>query len=85
MKHIVVNCERNDTVDIRCGGPLFLGYDFYVNDEDLDSIVEDIQKQLKKNHQPCMNIYWVDIPEEKVEKYKLWNKDSIRECIKVGY
>lgn len=85
MKHIIVDCEQNDKVDMRCGGPATLGYDFFVNDEDLSSMVDYILKQLKKNHQPCIGIHWVDISKGTEEKYKLWDKDSIRECIKVGY
>ena len=85
MKYITVICEHNDSVDIRCGGHLYLGYNFFVNDDELETIVEDIRKQLRKNHQPCMNIYWEDIPEEEVEKYKPWDKNSIRECIRKGY
>lgn len=29
---ISVNCLANDPVDIRCGGPDYLGFDFYVED-----------------------------------------------------
>lgn len=85
MKYITVICEHNDSVDIRCGGPLYLGYNFFVNDDELEAIVDYIRKQLRKNHQPCMNIYWEDIPEEDVEKYDLWDKTRIQECIKNGY
>ena len=35
LKKIVVDCERNDPVDIRCGGPDYLGFDFYVKDEEV--------------------------------------------------
>ena len=34
MIKIVVDCEENDPVDINAGGPMGLGFDFYINDTD---------------------------------------------------
>lgn len=30
---ISVNCVANDPVDIRCGGPNYLGFDFFVEEK----------------------------------------------------
>ena len=33
---ICVNCVPNDPVDIRCGGPNYLGFDFFVREEETE-------------------------------------------------
>ena len=44
LKHVCVNVANNDLVDIRCGGPNILGFDFYV---DPDWKPDDIKKFIK--------------------------------------
>ena len=39
---IAVDCVHNDPVDIRCGGPLYLGFDFFVKKEETDEMIEYI-------------------------------------------
>lgn len=81
MKKIIVDCERNDPVDIRCGGPQILGFDFFVKDENVDEMISFIKEQLKLNHLPLMAITTVFAPTEA----KLWTKEMIAKCIKEGY
>lgn len=82
IKKIIVNCEENDIVDIKCGGPRFLGYDFFVNESESKDIINFIKEKLKEFNQPLLHIFCIDIRDESVE---LWSKDKISECIKKGY
>lgn len=82
LKKIVVDCERNDPVDIRIGGPQYLGFDFFVKDEDVDTLREVILAELHKNKIPCISI---SIEEETRSNAKIWDKEKIIECIKEGY
>ena len=81
MKKIVVDCEYNDPVDIRCGGPRILGFDFYVNDESVDNIITHIKQELHHFGRPMMNISVFNAPENAV----ISTKAMISECIKDGY
>ena len=50
MIKIVVDCEENDPVDINAGGPMWLGFDFYINDTDnIEEYKSFIKEELKKN------------------------------------
>jgi hypothetical protein len=40
-KYYSINCKENDRVDIRCGGPQFLGFDFHMDSELEESEVID--------------------------------------------
>ena len=80
MKKIIVNCERNDPIDIRCGGPINLGFDFYVNDDEADETVQFIKEKLRENNLPLMDIMVVNSVD-----VLPWNKEQIAECIKGGY
>ena len=80
MRRIIVDCERNDPIDIRCGGPITLGFDFFVKDEETDDMISFIREELKKNNRPLMAINHfacgVITP---------WTKEMISQCIKEGY
>jgi len=76
-----IACERNDSVDIRCGGPATLGYDFGVNpDENKDEIIKFLRKTLKKYNRPIIGIS-TTIQKEFPINY-LWTKEKMEECIK---
>lgn len=45
--HISVDCVVNDPVDVRCGGPDFLGFDFFVRQEETDYMMQAIKITLK--------------------------------------
>lgn len=77
-KRVSVNVCSNDSVDIKCGGPPTLGFDFFVDQEMEDEEIERfIKKQLKKNRMPCQSVFIDDSHETQT----LWTKKMIRECI----
>ena len=83
MKQIVVNCEVNDPVDIKCGGEPVLGYDFFIEDtENTEEYVSFIKEELKANNQPLMEIKVWDVL---ASKGTIWTKDMIKKCIERGY
>lgn len=79
--HLVVQCEPNDTVDIKCGGPHILGYDFYCEDNDVDELRDFITEKLKEYKQPLMGIVVLKAQ----GKYGCWTKEMIEREIKMGY
>ena len=79
-KHYSVNCKPNDSVDIKCGGPPILGFDFYVDSTKSEKIViTHIKKELKKNNLPLMSIRVVE--NNRLVK-TLWTNKMISEAIK---
>lgn len=79
--YIDVACDRNDPVDIRCGGPAILGYSFFVSpDEDIDAVVKQIQGFIKKYRRPFIGIN--TSVRKNFDVDKLWTIDSIEKCIK---
>ena len=48
-KHYSVNCKENDYTDIKCGGPLYLGFDFYIDSTILEKkIIKSLKNYSKK-------------------------------------
>ena len=55
--HIDVQCERNDADAIADGGPLMLGYSFYVpKDERLSEYKQHIRECLSRYNRPFINM-----------------------------
>lgn len=46
-----VNCYENDSDDILCGGPRYLGFDFTVFSEDVEFALETIRQRHPILHQ----------------------------------
>lgn len=79
-----VSCEHNDSVDIRCGGPAVLGYDFGVSpDENKSDIEKFLKETIKKYRQPFMGISVSKMNNFPVKH--LWTKERMENCIKQGY
>ena len=76
---VVVDCQKNDEVDIKCGGPEYLGYDFYVDPEIVTEMMEYIQETCKELNVPIINIYF-DCSKY-YNKKDFWTKEKIYECI----
>ena len=76
---IAVDCVHNDPVDIRCGGPLYLGFEFFVKKEETDEMIEYIISELVENGIPYMNIYKTIQVEREPEG--VWTKERIHNCI----
>lgn len=78
---IAVDCVPNDPVDIRCGGPTMLGFDFAVKENETEEMIDYIIDCLKEHHVPLVNIFVsgkVNKPADKV-----WTKETIeKEIIK---
>jgi hypothetical protein len=79
-KHYVIDCERNDIVDIKCGGSPMLGFDFYV-DADLSErkVISWLRLALKKAGHPCLGIGALGTRE--VQKKDLWTQKKIWKCM----
>lgn len=78
MKRVVIDCERNDWEDIKCGGPHYLGFDFVVDSsEDNKDLESFLRKTLKMNGHNCHNIRIYEMDEPKV-----WTREEMEECIK---
>lgn len=78
---ISVICGNNDSVDIRCGGPSTLGYDFYVDPKKTKELFEHVKDMLRKYNRPCRGISV--IPKSKLVEIKdLWTALRITRCIK---
>ena len=72
---IGVDCVANDPVDIRAGGPEYLGFDFSVPTKDYDYMKEFIIDTLLGYEIPIIGIYKAgekDLPKEKV-----WTESKI--------
>lgn len=81
MKKIVVNCEYNDPVDIKCGGARILGFDFYVDNGEVDAVKKYIKEKLRERELPLMDIFVEDAP----DNAKRWSFEQISLCIDEGY
>ena len=76
---ICVNCVPNDPVDIRCGGPNYLGFDFFAKLEETEQMKKFIVVSLKE-----LGIPLVSISENRIvniSKDKVWDKNKILTCI----
>lgn len=54
---ISVDCVANDPVDIRCGGPEYLGFDFNVRVEQTEEMKKFIAVTLEIFEIPLTNLY----------------------------
>lgn len=77
---ISIDCVANDPVDVSCGGPDYLGFDFNVQKEQTEEMKKFISEALNSFNVPVDAIYScgeLNIPEEKV-----WTKERIVAAIK---
>lgn len=76
---ISVDCVPNESVDIRFGGPQFLGFDFIVEEENVQEMKMFIIMSLQNFGIPLINICIskkTELPREKI-----WTKKKILEAI----
>lgn len=59
VRKVGVNVCPNDSVDRRCGGPAYLGFDFQVDGKEWSekAIREFIHEELKRAGLPCMSMH----------------------------
>ncbi len=74
---IVVDCITNDPVDVRCGGPKVLGYDYFVKYEDASELVGVITETLEEMALPIMSIRIEDEGKLRLSEKELWTKKRI--------
>lgn len=79
-KKIGVDCLENDPVDIKCGGPLYLGFDFYVEENKCGETAKYIIQTLNQLKIPFISIY-TDEETYNLKEEELWSKERIRETI----
>lgn len=80
-KKISVDSVYNDPVDIRCGGPEYLGFDFFVKENEIKEMSNFIIDTLNKYGVPLNGMYVVgDVC--LLSEDKIWTKERIDECIK---
>lgn len=77
---ICVECAANDPVDIRCGGPYYLGFDFFVKEEQTEDMIKFIFITLKTLEVPLIRMY-VD-RRTTLSEENIWTKERIVEEIK---
>lgn len=76
---ISVDCVPNDPVDIRCGGPEYLGFDFNVREEQTEKMQNFITVTLENYEVPLTSMYVSEkltIPE-----YAVWTEEKISATI----
>ena len=76
---IGVDCVANDPVDIRCGGPEYLGFDFNVKESDTEEMKKFIAVTLETLQIPLANLYICGTKE--LEEKDVWDKKRIVEEI----
>lgn len=74
---IVIDCIPNDPVDIRCGGPEILGYDYFVKQEETISLIEVVEKTLEELNLPIMEIRVEDEGKLRLTEKEVWTKERI--------
>ena len=80
--HIDVQCERNDPEDIECGGPVMLGYSFYISKSDnLSDYKQFIKDCLDKYNRPFVNM--VITMKNRLNVKYLNDKKQIEETIRI--
>lgn len=75
-----VDCTPNDPVDIKAGGPEWLGFDFFVKDTQAEEYIQYIKATLISLDIPLNSIYISDY--FLLTEKELWNKERIYNVIK---
>ena len=76
---ISVDCVANDPVDIRAGGPYYLGFDFNVKEEETEEMKKFIAVTLETFEIPLINLYTSG--NNLIEEKQVWDKKRIVEEI----
>lgn len=76
---ISVDCVANDPVDIRCGGPEYLGFDFFVKEEETEHMLKFIAVTLESLEVPLKHLYVQGNRE--LSPQNIWDKKRIVEAI----
>ena len=77
---IGVDCTKNDPVDVKAGGPEWLGFDFFVKVKDAEEIMEYISSVLASLSIPKHEIYISEF--YTLSENAVWTKERIYQTIK---
>lgn len=77
---ISVDCVYNDPVDVKAGGPKFLGFDFFVKTIEEDTMIKFIKTTLNELNIPFMNVH-VTGRNLKLSDTVVWSKTNITKSI----
>ena len=77
---ISVDCVVNDPVDVRCGGPEYLGFDFSVKKDEAEEMKKFIVEALNSFGVPLSAIY--NHGEYGLSAERVWTKERIIEEIR---
>lgn len=81
-RQLNIDVTPNDSVDIRCGGPQYLGYDFVV---DADLNPQDLKKEIERIFYDLHRSYMrmsISSSTVNVPKNQIWSLEQIFDCIK---
>lgn len=73
--HLDVKCAINDPVDVRCGGPQYVGFDFYVEESKTPAMTKYIEGALKELSVPLIEIENKGLID--IEESKVWTEERI--------
>ena len=76
---ISMDCVANDPVDVRCGGPEYLGFDFNVKEEETEEMKKFIKVTLETFGIPLISLYTSNT--NLIEEKNVWDKKRIVEEI----
>lgn len=77
-----INTERNDPVDIRCGGPAYLGFDFVLDASiPLKKWEKIITDALKKKYGSSSNGFSIGRPKEFPITTHFWTPEEVEKEI----
>ena len=79
VSKIGVDVCRNDPVDVRAGGPEWLGFDFYVDEKLTDEMIQFIRVSLNHLGLPLASIGVIDTLAMNVNE--VWDKKKILESL----
>lgn len=79
VSKIGVDICRNDPVDVRAGGPEWLGFDFYVDEKSSDDMIRFIKVSLDHLQLPLASIGVIETLT--IAKKDAWGKERILESL----
>lgn len=78
--HISADVKENDRVDIKCGGPQYLGFDFYINPDDKKKALSVVKEEIDKRDFPMSRVY--ECGTVLIEEKNVWTIEKIIKCIR---
>lgn len=81
VSHVSANCLPNDPVDVRCGGPAFLGFDFIVLDEHAADATALIRRVLHEVNKPLAGLTCSSAGEA-ADATKVWSLEQIEVALR---